>query len=74
VQRDLKVHVDPNVCIGNGMCREVAPQRFKRRDDDKSTAVSGPTDDAEAILEAAEVCPVGAITVRDAETGESLYP
>jgi ferredoxin len=74
VQRDLKVHIDPAVCIGNGMCREVAPQSFKREDGGQSTAVSGPTDDAEAILEAAEVCPVGAITVHDAETGECLYP
>jgi ferredoxin len=36
--------------------------------------VSGPTDEVEAILEAAEICPVGAITVHDAETGECLYP
>jgi ferredoxin len=74
VQRNLKVHVDPNVCIGNGMCREVAPRNFKPADGGQSVGVSGPTDEVEAILEAAEICPVGAITVHDAETGECLYP
>jgi ferredoxin len=74
VQRSLKVHVDPDICVGNGMCREEAPGTFDREADGRSTAVANPTDDAEAILEAAAVCPVGAITVHDAESGECLYP
>lgn len=70
----LKVFVDPDVCVGNGMCRDEAPKSFHREPDGRSTAISEPGDGTEAILEAAAVCPVGAITVHDANTGECLYP
>jgi len=36
--------------------------------------VDPPGDDEAAILEAAENCPVSAIFVEDAETGERLFP
>jgi ferredoxin len=72
--RKLEIVVDPSVCVGNGMCRDEAPGSFERLADDRSAGVPNPSDSEETILEAAAICPVGAITVRDADTGETLYP
>ncbi len=58
--RNLRVRVDHNVCVGNAMCQ--------------SEAVDPAGDSEEKILEAAENCPVSAITVEDADTGEQLFP
>ncbi len=72
--RKLKVWVDHQACVGNAMCELIAPKVFKLNDDRQSEVVD-PTADSEAkILEAAENCPVSAIFVEDAETGEQLFP
>jgi ferredoxin len=56
------------------MCESIAPKVFKLNDDRQSEVVD-PAGDSEAkILEAAENCPVSAIFVEDAETGEQLFP
>ncbi len=72
--RKLKVWVDHQACVGNAMCESIAPKVFKLNDDRQSEVVD-PAGDSEAkILEAAENCPVSAIFVEDAETGEQLFP
>jgi len=74
VARKLKVWVDRQVCVGNAMCEAIAPAVFRLDDNRQSEAVD-PAGDTEAkILEAAENCPVSAIFVEDAETGERLFP
>ncbi len=72
--RKLRVSVDHNVCVGNSMCETLAPKVFVLNDDRQSEAVNPDGDTEENILEAAENCPVSAITVVDAETGEQLFP
>ena len=71
--RALRVRVDRNVCVGNAMCTTIAPGVFALNDDRQSEAVNPGGDAEEKILEAAENCPVGAIVVEDAETGERLF-
>ena len=72
--RKLKVWVDHTACVGNAMCESIAPRVF-RLNDDRQSEVADATADTEAkILEAAENCPVSAIFVEDAETGERLFP
>ena len=72
--RRLRVRVDHDVCVGNAMCVTFAPKAF-RLDDNRQSEVADPAaDDVEKILEAAENCPVSAIFVEDAETGEQLFP
>jgi ferredoxin len=72
--RKLKISVDHNVCVGNAMCETFAPNTFALNDD-RQSVVKNPEGDPEAVvLEAAENCPVSAITVMDAETGEQLFP
>jgi ferredoxin len=74
VARKLRVWVDHNACVGNAMCEAIAPAVF-RLNDNRQSEVVDPTADTEAkILEAAENCPVSAIFVEDAETGERLFP
>jgi len=72
--RTLLVRVDHNVCVGNAMCETFAPHVFRLNDNRQSEAVDPTGDSEEKILEAAENCPVSAITVEDAETGEQLFP
>ena len=72
--RKLRVRVDHLLCVGNAMCETFAPNVFRLNDDRQSEAVD-PTDDSEGlILEAAENCPMSAIIVEDAESGEQLFP
>jgi ferredoxin len=72
--RKLRVWVDHNVCVGNAMCTTIAPKVFALNDQRQSEAVSPEGDTVEKIIDAAENCPVSAIIVEDAETGERLFP
>ncbi len=72
--KKLRVRVDHNVCVGNAMCETFAPNTFRLNDNRQSEAVDPDGDTVEKILEAAENCPVSAIFVEDAETGEQLFP
>jgi len=70
----VRVWVDHNVCVGNAMCETIAPKVFVLNANRQSEAVNPEGDTVEKILEAAENCPVSAIIVEDAETGERLFP
>ena len=72
--RKLRITVDPNVCVGNAMCETFAPNTFALNDDRQSEVKDQEGDPEGQVLEAAENCPVSAITVVDAETGEQLFP
>ncbi len=72
--RKLRVWVEPTICVGNAMCETIATHTFRLNDNRQSEAVDPAGDDVETILEAAENCPVSAIFVEDAETGERLFP
>ena len=72
--RKLKITVDHNVCVGNAMCEEYAPNVFALNEDRQSIVVNPDGDPEDKVLEAAENCPVSAIMVEDAETGEVLFP
>lgn len=72
--RRLVAHVDAAACTGAQMCTSIAPGAY-HFDDEAFTSrfVGDPSDDA-SILEAAESCPMEAIAVRDADTGEQVFP
>ncbi len=70
----LRITVDHNICVGNAMCETFAPKVFVLNEDRQSEAVAPDADTEANILEAAENCPVSAITVVDEETGETLFP
>jgi ferredoxin len=56
------------------MCETIAPKVFRLNDNRQSEAVDPAVDSVEKIVEAAENCPVSAIFVEDADTGERLFP
>jgi ferredoxin len=72
--RKLRVWVDHEVCVGNAMCETIAPKVFRLNEKRQSEAVDPAAESVERILEAAGNCPVSAIFVEDAETGEKLFP
>ncbi len=72
--RKLRVSVDLDICVGNAMCETYAPKVFVLNDDRQSTVADSNADTFENIMEAAQDCPVSAITVIDDETGETLFP
>jgi ferredoxin len=74
MSRTLRVWVDHTACVGNSMCETIATKSFRLNEKRQSEAIDPPGDDEAAILEAAENCPVSAIFVEDAETGERLFP
>jgi len=69
----LRISVDHNKCVGSTMCINTARATFVLDDSGKSSASNPQGDTEEKILEAAESCPVSAIAIEDAETGERLF-
>ncbi|MBM4796405.1 ferredoxin [Streptomyces sioyaensis] len=69
-----QVAVDRGVCIGSGMCAAAAPDGFRLDTARQSHPVAPETDADERILAAAEGCPVEAITLTLAGSGEPVFP
>ncbi|ATL27408.1 ferredoxin [Streptomyces formicae] len=68
------VEVDRSVCIGSGMCVGTAPDGFTLDTARQSHPTHPDTDANEKVLEAAEGCPVEAITITLADSGEVVFP
>lgn len=63
----MKVHVDPDLCTGCGVCVDMCPEVFALQDDVSVVLVETVPAEHEAnAREAAEACPVEAIAVEDA--------
>jgi ferredoxin len=71
-ERSITVHVDHDVCIGNGMCRAAAPTAFAAAPNGQSVVANPDAESLERLLDAAATCPVGAIAVLDAETDQPV--
>lgn len=70
----VKICIDRDQCIGDGLCVNEAPETFELDDDQKAVVREGPGDDLEYIVAAAQSCPLDIIVVEDAVTGEKLHP
>ncbi|MFE6160893.1 ferredoxin [Streptomyces sp. NPDC056486] len=68
------VEVDRSVCIGSGMCVITAPGGFSLDSARQSHPEDPETDANEKVLEAAEGCPVEAITITLSGSGEVVFP
>ena len=69
-----RVEVDRSVCIGSGLCVASAPDGFRLDGGRQSHPVKEETDASEALLAAAESCPVEAIALRIAGSSEPVFP
>jgi ferredoxin len=79
--RPIKVRIDENICVSNSVCVNLAPKVFQLKKQDTPSilapvaCVVDPTGaDNDTIIQAAQMCPTGAIIVEDAETGERIHP
>jgi ferredoxin len=63
----MKVVVDPDKCADHGQCVFAAPEVFELDADGKLVYNSGELDESlrDRVEEAADVCPLQAITVED---------
>ena len=65
----FRVQIDRDLCSGFGSCVDDAPEIFKLDDSGTAIALVSETDDERALKAAAD-CPMAAIAVFDAESGE----
>ncbi|MGH8793365.1 MAG: ferredoxin [Stackebrandtia sp.] len=65
----MKIDVDPGRCVGSGMCVLIAPGVFDQDETEGTVTLrhaDPPPQDRDAALDAARLCPVGAITATGA--------
>jgi ferredoxin len=77
----IRIRVDEDICIANAVCVELTPKVFQLRKQETPSLLAplayvvdpfGASNDE--ILQAAQMCPTGAIIIEDAETGERIHP
>lgn len=71
------IEIERNKCISVGNCVAIAEDIFAL-DDEQIAVMTDPktpiVSDDETILMAARSCPTQAIIIKDAETGEQIFP
>jgi ferredoxin len=62
----MKAIIDKETCIGCGLCVDICPEVFELNADGKAEAKVDPipADSESAATDAAEQCPVNAITIQ----------
>jgi ferredoxin len=70
----LVIEIDRELCYGFGDCVSSAPDVFELDDDEKATVIDPNGADRDDLVDAAANCPVTAITIREASTGEQIVP
>jgi ferredoxin len=66
------IAVDKSTCIGSTVCVATAPGRFALDEEQRSGPVEAQIAPDEAVRDAAACCPVEAISLVDADTGEPV--
>ena len=69
----VEVRVEKDKCIGTGNCIDLAPGVFEFDAEGKSSVIDASGADDETLKEAAESCPVEAITLIG-EDGRQIWP
>lgn len=69
----MKIVTDRDACIGAASCVGVAPAVFELDDEYKVRVTDSDGADEDTILQAAEACPVQAITLFDDDENQ-LFP
>ena len=69
-----RVEVEPDACIGSGICRSLAPQLFVLGDDRVSRPARDLVGEDLTVADAANCCPVQAILVTEVATGRLIAP
>ncbi|XVQ15812.1 ferredoxin [Spirillospora sp. CA-255316] len=68
------VTFDRHMCVGTGLCAATAPHELDLDENGKGHATAETLPASEAVRDAAESCPVEAITITDTDTGKRIFP
>ncbi len=66
--------IDREACVADKLCSDKAPDVFELDDEQKPIVVNPDTKWPENLIWIAKNCPVDAVTIIDAETGETVWP
>ena len=69
-----QIEIDCELCIGDQLCCTEAPEVFELNDDGIAIVKDPSGDPAEFVKQAAESCPVDAITLTDSASGNRVWP
>lgn len=61
-----RISIDRSLCNGYGVCESIAPEVFELADDGLALLRAGVSED-EAVREACDSCPMGAISIAQVE-------
>jgi len=63
----MKVHIDPNICAGFGICVGLSEEVFELHDDGYATVLVSevPPELEQVVRDAVSQCPANAISVTD---------
>jgi ferredoxin len=70
----FRIDINREQCVGDGLCRETAPDTFDSDPEGKSVVIDPQGDEPQYIQDAAEECRLSAITLTDAKTGKRVWP
>jgi ferredoxin len=70
----LVIEIDRELCYGFGDCVSSAPGVFELDDEEKAVVIDPNGAAHDDLVDAAANCPVNAITITDAKTGETVFP
>lgn len=68
-----RVEIDREICIGSADCVLLASDAFALDKENKAVYLTGNKASDEALLKAAQACPVKAIYLYD-QSGKQIYP
>jgi ferredoxin len=71
---ELQITVDREKCSGEAICVDIAPEVFQLDEEGIAEVINPAGADRDIIIEAAQSCPQGAVTVVETGTGEQLVP
>lgn len=70
---DLRIRIDPHLCVAFGDCIEAAPDAFRLDADDVVVFLDPERSEPSRLVAACAACPVDALTVIDSH-GRQLVP
>ncbi len=59
----MRVAADRELCVGSGQCELLAPEVFEVDDDGVVHLLQAEPDDEDAVRQAAQLCPTGALSL-----------
>ena len=69
-----QITIDKFKCVGSTLCVQFAPQVFGLDEQKQSKVMTVDIEDEAMLVNAAEQCPMAAITVKNLQTGQRLCP